>query len=277
MKTNTRFETFMGQLKATNATLGYFVDFEKVAHKVHDIEISLRLLNFLIGKEDLRGAVQTLWQRDKKAFQVMHILIATRKSENRQYVDSDGKFKYVRSLFESVDGVMKFIEETGLADVFRNREIKDLVDYVFGVETGMDTNGRKNRSGHNMEELVASVFRYAGIEFAREKYSSDYPLVAQALGVDTKRFDFVIETTGKTYLIEVNFYTKGGSKLNEIARSFTDIGPKINAVPGYEFVWITDGEGWFSAKNMLQEAFEAIPSIYNITTLGDFIARLKKS
>ena len=267
----------MGQLKATNATLGYFVDFEKVAHKVHDIEISLRLLNFLIGKEDLRGAVQTLWQRDKKAFQVMHILIATRKSENRQYVDSDGKFKYVRSLFESVDGVMKFIEETGLADVFRNREIKDLVDYVFGVETGMDTNGRKNRSGHNMEELVASVFRYAGIEFAREKYSSDYPLVAQALGVDTKRFDFVIETTGKTYLIEVNFYTKGGSKLNETARSFTDIGPKINALPGYEFVWITDGEGWFSAKNMLQEAFEAIPSIYNITTLGDFIARLKKN
>ena len=267
----------MEQLKATNATLGYFVDFEKVAHKVHDIEISLRLLNFLIGKEDLRGAVQTLWQRDKKAFQVMHILIATRKSENRQYVDSDGKFKYVRSLFESVDGVMKFIEETGLADVFRNREIKDLVDYVFGVETGMDTNGRKNRSGHNMEELVASVFRYAGIEFAREKYSSDYPLVAQALGVDTKRFDFVIETTGKTYLIEVNFYTKGGSKLNATARSFTDIGPKINAVPGYEFVWITDGEGWFSAKNKLQEAFEAIPSIYNITTLGDFIARLKKS
>ena len=267
----------MGQLKATNATLGYFVDFEKVAHKVHDIEISLRLLNFLIGKEDLRGAVQTLWQRDKKAFQVMHILIATRKSENRQYVDSDGKFKQVHSLFDSVDGVMKFIEETGLADVFRNREIKDLVDYVFGVETGMDTNARKNRTGHTMEELVASVFRYAGIEFAREKYSSDYPLVAQALGVDTKRFDFVIETTGKTYLIEVNFYTKGGSKLNEIARSFTDIGPKINAVPGYEFVWITDGEGWFSAKNMLQEAFEAIPSIYNITTLGDFIDRLKKS
>lgn len=277
MKTDTRFETFLGQLKDTNATLGYFADFGKVALKVHDIEISLRLLNFLIGKEDLRGAVQTLWERDKKAFQVMDILIATRKSEHVQYVDSEGKFQLVHSLFDSVEGVMKFIEETGLADVFRNREIKDLVDYVFGVETGMDTNGRKNRSGHNMEELVASFFRHAGIEFAREQYSSKFPLVAQALGVDSKRFDFVIETTGKTYLIEVNFYTKGGSKLNETARSFTDIGPKINAVPGYEFVWITDGKGWFSAKNMLHEAFEAIPSIYNITTLGDFIARLKKS
>lgn len=267
----------MGQIKDTNATLGYFADFGKVAQKVHDIEISLRLLNFLIGKEDLRGAVQTLWQRDKKAFQVMDILIATRKSEHKQYIDSDGKFKQVHSLFDSVDGVMKFIEETGLADVFRNREIKDLVDYVFGVETGLDTNARKNRTGHTMEELVASVFRYAGIEFAREQYSSNFPLVAQALGVDSKRFDFVIETKSKTYLIEVNFYSSQGSKLNATARSFTDIGPKINAVPGYEFVWITDGKGWFSAKKMLQEAFEAIPSIYNITTLGDFIARVKKS
>lgn len=277
MKTDTRFETFMGQLKDTNATLGFFSDFDKISQNVHDIEISLRLLNFLIGKQDLRGAVQALWKRDKRAFEVMGILIAIRDAAERNYVDEKGETQKVYTLFKSPVGVMTFLEETGLADVFRNREIKDLVDYVFGVETGLDSNARKNRSGTQMEELVASSFRSAGIQFAEQEYSANHPLVAQALGADSKRFDFVVKTKKKTYLMEVNFYSGGGSKLNETARSFTDIGPKINAIPGYEFVWITDGKGWFSAMKMLKEAFQVIPSIYNITTLGDFIARLKKS
>lgn len=274
---NARFELFMSQLKATNATLAFYSDFDKISQNVQDVAISLTMLNYLIGKDDLRKAVEALWQRDKSAFQVMDILIATRKKESKLCIDANGNVQKIHSLFDSVDGVMTFLEGTGLADVFRKNEIKNLVDYVFGVETGLDSNARKNRSGTIMESLVADAFRAAGIDFSEQEYSTNHPSVDAVLGADTKRFDFCVRTRHKTYLMEVNFYSGGGSKLNEVARSYTDIAPKINSVPGYEFIWITDGVGWFAAKNKLQEAFAAIPSIYNITTMGELIARLKDS
>ena len=274
MTMNVDFDTFMSQLKETNATLDFYCDFKKIARNVDDIAISLNMLNYLIGKEDLRTAVEALWKRDKAVFDVMDILIATRKKDNKMFFDEAGLFRKVHSLFESVDGIMDFLEGTGLADVFRNQEIKDLEDYVFGVETGLDTNARKNRSGEITESLVARIFNNAGINYRQQVSSNEFPDVAIALGADQKVFDFVITTDTKTYLIEVNFYSGGGSKLNEVARSYTDIAPKINAVDGFEFVWITDGIGWNSARNKLQEAFATIPSIYNYTTISDFINRI---
>lgn len=160
---------------------------------------------------------------------------------------------------------------------FRKPEIKDLVDYVFGVETGLDTNARKNRSGEITEKLVAKIFANANIEYSQQVSSNTFPAVANVLGADQKVFDFVIKTVTKTYLIEVNFYSGGGSKLNEVARSYTDVAPKVNSIEGFEFVWITDGIGWHSAKNKLQEAFTAIPSIYNLTTIKEFIDMVKHS
>ncbi len=268
---NTDFDTFMSQLRETNATLGFFCDFKKIANNVEDIAISLNMLNYLIGKADLRAAVEALWKRDKTVFDVMDILIATREKDNKMFFDETGQFRKVHSLFQSVDGIMEFLEGTGLADVFRNQEIRDLEDYVFGVETGLDTNARKNRSGEITESLVKRLFTNAGIDFRQQVSSNEFPAVAAALGADQKVFDFVITTETKTYLIEVNFYSGGGSKLNEVARSYTDIAPKINSIKGFEFVWITDGIGWNSARNKLQEAFAAIPSIYNFTTINNFI------
>ena len=90
-----------------------------------------------------------------------------------------------------------------------------------------------------------------------------------------KRFDFVIQTKKKTYLIETNFYNSGGSKLNEVARAYTDIAQKINQYKKFEFVWITDGQGWLSAKNKLDEAYSLIPSIYNLVNLDEFLSRVK--
>lgn len=274
---NTRFETFINQLKKTNATLDFYSDFVKISQNVQDVAISLTMLNYLIGKDNLREAVEALWKRDKSAFQVMDILIATRKNQGKVYIDENGQFSKIHSLFKSVDGVMTFLTETGLADVLRKSEIKDLVDYVFGVETGLDSNARKNRSGKNMEKLVASVFRAAGVDFTEQESSENHLAVATVLGKDTKLFDFAVKTANKIYLIEVNFYSSGGSKLNEVARSYTDIAPKVNSIPGYEFVWITDGVGWKKAKNKLQEAFAAIPSIYNICTLQELVSKIKNS
>ena len=269
------FNKFMSQLQETNQTLDFFCDFDKISRNVEDIKLSLCILNSLIGSTDMRKSVETIWSRDKSAFDVMDILIAVRSEGKKKFLNSLGNCIVLDSLFESIDGVMEFLDNTGLTDIFQSRKINDLVDYVFGIETGLDTNARKNRSGHVMENMVARIFDKNGINYRQEVYSSDWPDITKVLGDDEKRFDFVIESSTKIYLMEVNFYSGGGSKLNEVARSYSDIAPKINSIPGFEFVWITDGIGWKSAKNKLQEAYSIIPSIYNLTNINEFINGIK--
>lgn len=269
--TNKNFDLFMSQLQETNQTLDFFCDFDKIAQNVNDIKLSLCMLNSLIGAQDLRKAVDTIWQRDRTAFDVMGILIAVRDRGNKKVIDSKGRCVPLSSFFFDIDGVMEYLESTGLAEVLQQQKIKNLVDYVFGIETGLDSNARKNRSGHVMERMIARIFTTNNISFRQEVYSSEWPEITNVLGDDEKRFDFVVQKNGTTYLIEVNFYSGGGSKLNEVARSYSEIAPKINAVNGFEFVWITDGIGWRSAKNKLQEAYGIIPSIYNLTNIADFL------
>lgn len=269
------FELFMSQLQETNQTLDFFCDFDKISQNVEDIKLSLCMLNSLIGSTDMRKSVEVIWNRDRTAFDVMDILIAVRSEGKKKVLDNLGNCVVLDSLFKSVDGVMEFLDTTGLTEIFQSKKINDLVDYVFGIETGLDTNARKNRSGHVMEGMVARIFDKNEVEYRQEVYSSEWPSITDVLGDDEKRFDFVVESSTKTYLIEVNFYSSGGSKLNEVARSYSDIAPKINSVHGFEFVWITDGIGWKSAKNKLQEAYSIIPSIYNLTNIKDFIELIK--
>ena len=271
---NKDFDRFMSELQDTNQTLGFFCDFDKISQNVEDIKLSLCMLNSLIGSQDLRKSVETVWRRDASAFNVMDILIAVRSEGKKKVLDNFGRSVELNSLFKSVDGVMEFLKDTGLAEVFQSRKVKDLVDYVFGIETGLDSNARKNRSGHVMENMVARLFDRHGVQYRQEVFSSEWPDITKVLGDDEKRFDFVIETVSKTYLIEVNFYSGGGSKLNEVARSYSDIAPKINSVPGFEFVWITDGIGWKSARNKLQEACSIIPRVYDLTDVEDFMKPL---
>lgn len=270
-----QFNSFLSQLKETNTTLSFYCDFKKIQSNVEAISIKLNQLNYLIGQENMDAAIRRLRNENSSVFNVLEILIAVRTSDNKKAIMSDGSIRKINTLFDSVEGVIEYIYGTGLEDVFRNKQIKNLVDYVFGVETGLDTNARKNRSGHLMEGQVASIFNAAGIEYRQEVYSTEYPELS-VLGEDKKRFDFVIETRKSKYLIEVNFYSGGGSKLNEVARAYSELSPKINRVDGFEFVWITDGIGWNSAKNKLEEAYYAIPNIYNLTTINNFINRVKE-
>lgn len=273
--TDEEFQVFMSQLKETNQTLDFFCDFDKISSNVEDIKLSLCILNSLIGSTDLRKSVEAIWNRDKTAFSVMDILIAVRKKDKKKFIDTVGNCKSIEEMFTSVDSVMEYLEGTGLAEVFTSRKVKDLVDYVFGIETGLDTNARKNRSGHIMEGTVHKILSEAGVAHRQEVYSREWPEITAVLGDDEKRFDFVVETPNKVYLMEVNFYSGGGSKLNEVARSYSDIAPKINSVPGFEFIWITDGIGWKSAKNKLQEAFSIIPGVYNLTSIQKFIKNIQ--
>ncbi|MBD5188597.1 MAG: restriction endonuclease [Bacteroidales bacterium] len=270
-----RFNDFMKPLKETHFSLKDYVDFPKVAANVEAISIKLNQLNYLIGQEDMAKAVERLWEENPKAFSVLDILIAVRTKDKKKAIDENGNIFLVSDYFTSPEQVTKFLNYTGLTEVFQKKQIKNLVDYVFGVEVGLDSNARKNRGGHIMEDLVANIFDKHGISYEQEVYYTEFPEIVKALGADNKRFDFVVKAKDKTYLIEANFYTGGGSKLNEVARSYSELAPKINAVLGFEFVWITDGIGWESARNKLEEAFAHIPSVYNLTNIQEFISRVK--
>ena len=268
------FNLFLSQLSKTNATLDYFVDFNKVTRNVHKIAIKLNQLNYLIGKENIEEAINELYEENPKVFEVLDILIAVRNKKTKTF-NNNGIIVSLESYFSSPKDILEYIHETRLAEVFKNKEITNLVDYVFGIEVGLDTNARKNRGGDNMSKAVSLLFDREEIYYKKEVNSTLF-LDIESLGVDVKRFDFVIKTKRKIYLIETNFYNTGGSKLNEVARAYSEVAPKINQYENYEFVWITDGQGWLSAKNKLEEAYNTIPSVYNLTTLSKFVEKVKK-
>ena len=278
--TEEQFEKFMSQLRKTNQTLNYFfVDFDKVVSNVNKVRINLNLLNSLLNCADIKSTIEDIFNEyGSKPFDVLNILIAVRSDKKGIWVVDKSPMdepKELTSMFKTPEGVYEFLETTRLLQLFENKEITSLVDYVFGIEVGMDTNARKNRSGVIMESEVANLFRTASISFKEQIKSKNFKDLKHILGKDVKKFDFVIETKKKKYVLEVNFYNGGGSKPNETARAYTGIAPKINQVGNYEFVWITDGDGWNSAKPEIKQAYETIPSIYNLSNISEFIEKIK--
>lgn len=270
------FDSFWNSLSETNTTLDAFVDFEKVSRNTERLNIRLSQLNYLLGQKNLAKATAALFRENPKAFDiaVFEILIAVRDGKNKKVLDKNLRPRRLDEYFDSAESVMEFMEQTGLGDVFRDRKITNLKDYVFGVEVGLDSNARKSRGGSRMAKEIARRFARERIPFRTEVESAEFSDI-RTLGVDRKRFDFVVKTRRKTYLIEVNFYNTSGSKPNEVARAYSELSEKLSAYPKYEFVWITDGRGWIPSKNKIQEAYRTIPNIFNLRTFETFIARLK--
>lgn len=268
------FSTFYGSIAEINVGLDYYTDFQKVIDNVKPISMRLTQLNYLIGQNDMRKAIEELWEENPKAFSVMGILVAVRKRQNKKAWGRDGQQHLVYSYFDSVDHIMEFVEDSGLIKIFQDKHIKNLVDYVFGVEAGLDTHSRKNRIGEIMASKVAQQFDEANISYECEVKSDKFPSIKSVLGKDSKRFDFVISCPNKKYLIEVNYYGSHGSKVTEIPSSYMNVAKKINSVEGFEFVWITDGVGWNKAKEQLNEAYDEIPNIYNLNSLRYFIDKV---
>ena len=268
------FSVFFDNITEIKIGLDYYTDFNKVINNIKTISLRLTQLNYLIGQKDMRKAVEELWEENPKVFSVMGILVAVRKKQNKKAWGRDGSKRLVYNYFDCVDHIMEFIEDSGLLTVLQDKHIKNLVDYVFGVETGLDTHGRKNRIGEIMASKIAQQFDEANISYEREVQSKKIPAIKLVLGKDSKRFDFVISCPNKKYLVEVNYYGTQGSKVTEIPRSYMDVAKKINSVKGFEFVWITDGPGWEKAKEQLNEAYDEIPNVYNLKTLQDFIDKI---
>lgn len=236
-----QFKIFLSQLTETNATLDYFTDFKKIKSNVNKIAIKLNQLNYLIGKEDLKESIRELYEENPKVFEILDILIAIRKNKHAKTFNNNGEIVLLDRYFTSPELILEYLEATGLAELFRNKNITNLADYVFGIEVGLDTNARKNRGGDNMSKAVSLLLDKADVFYKKEVNNTIFPEIV-SLGADVKRFDFIIKTQKKTYLIETNYYNGGGSKLNETARAYPNVTPKINQSENYEFVWITDGQ-----------------------------------
>ena len=191
-------------------------------------------------------------------------------------MDEDGSYVFsFKKMNYSLDEYKMFMRKTGLFDLLENHILGNLVDYVTGVETGLDSNGRKNRGGHLMENVVEKFIRKAGfiknknyfkemyIHEITEKWNIDLSAISNE-GRMERRFDYVVKTKNQIYVIETNFYGSGGSKLNETARSYKQIAQEVATIPSVTFVWFTDGKGWNSARNNLRETFDVLETIYNI-------------
>ena len=279
---NRDFMTWLSGFRDSIADYGYYIDFEKVHRNVEGIKVELNILNSLIGSKNIETEFEALIKKYPEILKCIPLLLAVRVNEIYA-IDGDGEFTYeFKKPNLSAEQYKMFMRKTGLFDLMANHIVNNLVDYATGVETGLDSNGRKNRGGHLMENLVESFIKKAGfikdetyfkemyIHQITEKWDIDLSALSNQ-GKMEKRFDFVIKTDNMIYGIETNFYGSGGSKLNETARSYKTLALETDTIDGFTFVWFTDGKGWTSARNNLEETFDVMEHIYSIKDLENGI------
>lgn len=278
------FNKWLNTFRSSICDYKFYVDFEKVYGNVENIKVELNILNSLIGSKNIENAFKKLVAEYPKVLKCVPILLAVRGREIYA-IDSDGEylFNFAKQNY-SIDEYIMFMRKTGLFSLISDHLINNLVDYVTGVEVGLDSNGRKNRGGHLMEDLVESYLIKAGlvkgVDYFKEMYLSDvekqWDLNLSNIsnqGKAKKRFDFVVKKGETVYAVETNFYSSGGSKLNETARSYKTIALEAKEIDGFAFVWFTDGQGWKSARNNLEETFDVLDNMYCITDLENGIVK----
>lgn len=272
---NRNFTEWLSTFRDSIATYSYYIDFEKVYGNVENVKIELNILNSLIGSKAIEKDFENILEKYPETLKCIPILLAVRNSEI-SVSDENGSlvFDFADSK-QTVSEYSDFMKKSGLFELLQNHLENNLVDYVTGVETGLDSNGRKNRGGHLMEDLVENYIKKAGFEKDKnyfkemyiheitEKWNVDLSAISNQ-GKMEKRFDFVVKTENQIYVVETNFYGSGGSKLNETARSYKTLSGEIDTIDGLTFVWFTDGNGWQSVRHNLEETFDVMENIYCI-------------
>ena len=274
------FNKWLATFRSSISDYGYYVDFPKIFRNVDKVKVELNILNSLIGSKDIESEFKSLLARYPEVMKCIPLLLAVRSNEIYA-MDEDGTYLYqFNKVNYSIDQYVVFMRKTGLFDLLQKHIISNIIDYATGVETGLDSNGRKNRGGHLMENLVERFIVKAGfkrdLNYFKEmyiheiidKWNIDLSAIS-AEGTSTKRWDFVVKAPLAVYVIETNFYTSGGSKLNETARSYKMIAEESKSISGFKFVWITDGGGWNSARRNLEETFDVLTDLYNISDMED--------
>lgn len=277
------FQYLQNTLAESITSWEYFVNWAKVLRNFRNIEVNLNILNFLIGKDNPEEELHYLIQEYPKLASTIPILLACRESNFKiltSYLQGDliyenFNFSKINQLHEDeIHKIIELVQKTGILELFKNKIIKSVPDYVLGIEVGLDSNGRKNRSGTTMETMV---------EVHLKKICQDHNLLimiqatslklAQQWGVQikmdksTRRFDFAIKNENTLYLIETNFYGGGGSKLKATAGEYKGLFYFIS-LQGHKFIWITDGLGWKTALRSLEETFNYIDYTFNLNMVA---------
>ena len=269
MKRN--FVEWLGTFKDNISDYKYYINFEKVYRNVEENKVEFNMLNSLLGSKNIEEDFINLVTKYPEVLKCIPILLAVRNMEIPA-MDEEGAYIYnFKKMNQSLEQYIVFMNKSGLFDLLANRGVTNIIDFVLGVETGLDSNGRKNRGGHLMEDLIEGYLKSESVEYYKEMYLKD---IEEKWGIDlsalsnngksAKRFDFVVKGENNIYGIETNFYTSGGSKLNETARSYKMIAEESKNIEGFKFVWFTDGKGWTSTKKNLEETFDVLDSMYNI-------------
>lgn len=278
------FNEWLSKFKTSISDYTYYVDFQKIYRNVDNVKVELNILNSLIGSKNIEEDFRNIILKYPETLECIPLLLAVRsneifvKDEINEYL-----FKFDKMVY-SMDDYVKFMDQSGLFDLLQNHIINNLYDYVLGVEVGLDSNGRKSRGGHLMENLIEDYIVKAGFKknetYFKEMYLSDieqkWNLDLSAMSgnnVSTKRFDFVIKTEKQVYVIEANFYSTQGSKLNETARSYKMLAEEAKKVDGVTFIWFTDGAGWLRSRKNLEETFNELDTIYNINDLENGVLK----
>lgn len=281
------FKEWLATFRPCIADYCYYCDFDKINNNVDNIKVELNILNSLVGSKNIEQDFEEIIKKYPETLKCIPLLLAVRYNEI-SVTDLNGEYKFsFNKCNYNIEEYKMFMRKTKLFDLLENHIVSNLVDYATGVETGLDSNARKNRGGHLMENLVESYIQKAGfvrnenyfkemyIHEIEEKWNVNLSAISNQ-GKMEKRFDFVIKTDKQIYVIETNFYSSGGSKLNETARSYKTLAQEVSTIEGVTFVWFTDGCGWNSAKNNLEETFDILDTIYNIKDLENrVIERLK--
>lgn len=280
---NEIFDFLIANLKPSNMLWSYFVNWGKVLRNTKQIELSLNNLNYLIGKDDFDKEFKFLLKENQNLAEVIPALVVRDGSnkkkfkilvdyKNKRLVYDDYDFTKEKLTDEDIEKYLIFVKETGLKDLIVNKKIKNLVDYMIGVEAGLDSNGRKNRGGHSMEDIVDAFiadlcnknkFRY--LKEANDqkiKYEFDYDVPVDK---SSRRYDFVIDNSKELFIIETNFYGGGGSKLKSTAGEYRNLYDVLKGK--YKFIWITDGLGWKSTARPLRETFNHNDYLFNLAML----------
>lgn len=272
------FNHLIKTLKPSILQWDYFVNWEKVSNNLKEVEISLNKLNYLIGKDNFDEEFKFLVAKNKDIIEVIPILLAIRGEtsnscykilidyKNKKFTYKDFNFDANRVSENDIDLYIEFIKKSGLIQLFYS--IKNFVDYSKGVEVGLDSNGRKNRSGKAMESIteyfIADLCNKNDFDFMKQvdiNYINKIWKCQIPVNKSPRKFDFVVKTNKEIIIFETNFYAGGGSKLKSTAGEYISLN---NFLKEYKFVWITDGLGWNEAKNPLKETFINNKYIFNL-------------
>lgn len=277
------FQKLTSTFKNSIKTWDYFVNWKKVFKNSSELEISLNKLNYLLGKENLRDEFNRLFRSNPDIVRTIPILVAVRES-NIEVFDKLTKDSQIFDFNNNTDlpeTYFEFIEKSGIARLFARDGVKNLVDYVLGVEVGLDSNGRKNRTGKLMENIVEVFIS----EFAA-KYGYEYLTQAKAKTIKKKwdidvrvdkssrSFDFALYNpkNRKIKIFETNFYNGGGSKLKAVCGEFKSLFNELKS-QDIDFIWVTDGLGWNTALRPLEETFNHNEYVFNLAMLESDVLR----